>query len=145
MTTRPLTVREIQEKKKAQRAAELDKVRIRNTTRLQNVPIQIYGKNSKDAVNQISIQVGPGKSVDLPEYRLIPEQIANLRKRKMITATKVGPNGREFKDGDYRQFLPSMTKKNQKADPTKTGKSIDTKKKSSSKPKNKITKSQSAE
>lgn len=124
MTTtkhRPLTVREIQELKKQKRDAEQNKVRVRNVTRLQPVPLQLYGKESKDAVNQITIHIGPGKSVDLPEYRLIPGQIINLRKKKMISTTRVGPGGKDFKDSNYRQFLPAA-KKAQKVNLTRSGK-----------------------
>lgn len=89
---RPLTIKEIQEKKKAEREKEINKVRITNLKSFQMVPIQLYGKNSKLAVNQISIQLGPKKNIDVPEYRLVMHQINNLRKRGMISICKVGSN-----------------------------------------------------
>lgn len=150
MADRPLTIRELQAIKKQKRESEQDKVRIRNLTRLQNIPIQIYGKNSKDAINQLSIQVGPGKSVDLPKYRLIENQIENLRKRKMISITRLGITNSSIDNvspNDYRKFLPS---KKEVINPTKVSKSqalksSDIKNKSSKKSLNKETKTNTAE
>jgi len=148
MADRPLTIREIQAIKKQKRESEQDKVRIKNLTRLQNIPIQIYGKNSKDAINQLSIQVGPGKSVDLPKYRLIEHQIENLRKRKMISITRIGISASLISEpNDYRKFLPS---KKEVIDPTKSSKnqalkSSDVKNKSSKKSLNKEIKTNPAE
>jgi len=149
---RPLTVRELQAQKKQKREAEQNKIRIRNVTKLQPVPLQLYGKESKAAVNQITIHIGPGKSVDLPEYRLIPGQIINLRKKKLISTTKMGASGKTFKDTDYKQFLPAA-KKAQKVDLTRSGKGakasstkVESKTNKSSKKKtDKITKSEPAE
>ena len=132
---RPLTVREIQDNKRKKREAEQNKVRVRNLTRLQLVPLQLYGKDSKSAINQITVWVGPGKSVDLPEYRLNKGQIDNLRKRKQLTVTKIGPNGRNFDNSDYRQFFPGIKKK---IDVSKSGKKKSNK--SASKSKAKVTK-----
>lgn len=54
MTSRPLTIREIQEQKRLKREAEQNKIRITNLRSNQLIPIQIYGKNSKLAVHQIT-------------------------------------------------------------------------------------------
>lgn len=118
---RPLTIKEIQAKKKALREADNKKIRIRNKTRLQNIPLQIFGKNSKKAVHQITIQIGPGKHVDLPEYRLISEQVATLKKRGMIATSRIGPHGKNIKETDYRQFLSSIEVE-QPANPSSSGK-----------------------
>lgn len=133
---RPLTVREIQDNKRRKREAEQNKIKIRNITRMQMVPLQLYGKNSKDAINQITVMVGPGKSVDLPEYRLIKGQIDNLRKKKSISTTRVGSGGREFSSVDYKQFLPGSRKK---IDVSRSSKK-QSNKKSSSKARAKVTK-----
>jgi len=109
--------------KKEKREKEQDKVRIKNITKLQNIPLQLYGKNSRNAVNQLCIQIGPNKSVDLPVNRLIADQIKNLKKRKMITVIRVGigsGSGSDIGAHDYRQFLPK--KKDQSVDVTKSSK-----------------------
>ena len=89
---RPLTIKEIQEKKKEERAKESNKVRVTNLKSFQTVTIQLYGKKSKTAIHQITIQLGPKKHIDVPEYRLIMPQINNLRKKGMISTCKVGAN-----------------------------------------------------
>lgn len=148
MANRPLTIREIQAIKKQKRESEQDKVRIRNLTRLQNIPLQIYGKNSKDAINQLSIQVGPGKSVDLPKYRLMEHQIENLRKKKLISVTRVsGSSTVNLEINDYRKFLPT---KKEIVDPVQSSKNqalkaSDLKNKSSKKSLSKTTKTNTAE
>lgn len=150
MTARPLTIRERQERKKQMREAEQDKVRVKNVTRGQPVPLQIYGKESRAAVQQTTLQIGPGRHVDVPKYRLIEEQISNLKKRKMITVHKVGAAGKEIKDAGYKQFLPGVSKKDLQASGTRSNKgpaikaSKVTKTSSSKKPK-KSTKPDTAE
>ena len=131
---RPETIKEIQARKKQLRDADNNKIRIRNKTRIQLIPLQIYGKNSKKAVHQISVQIGPGRHVDLPEYRLIPEQIATLKKRGMITTTKIGSSGKNIKETSYRQFLNNISVE-QKPCPTASVKGKASKKISESKPK----------
>lgn len=139
---RPLTIREIQARKKAQRDSDLKRIRIRNKSKTQNIPIQLYGKKGNDvvkhAINQISIQIGPNRHVDLPEYRLIPEQIATLKKRGLITTSRVGPSGSNIKETDYRQFLNNI-KVEKKVNLSKNGKATKNvaKKKDKSKSKNK--------
>jgi len=102
---RPLTVREIQEQKRKKRELEHNKVKVRNITKFQPVPLQVYGRASKDAVNQVTMFIGPGQSVEVPEYRLIPGQIVNLRKRRMISTHKVGKI-----EAGYKKFLPGSNK-----------------------------------
>ena len=120
---RPMTIREIQAKRKKEREAEQNKVRITNKTKLQTVTIQLFGKKDKKAINQLSIQLPPGKSVDLPESRLNHSQIDNLRKKGMLVTNKVGANGKVEKTG-YRAFL------NKKKDTPKEDKKVDKKTKS---------------
>lgn len=120
---RPLTVKEMQANKKAIRDADNNKIRIRNKTTLQLVPIQIYGRDSKKAVHQISIQIAPGSHVDLPAYRIIPEQIATLKKRGFITTTKIGSSGKNISDANYHKFLNTISAK-EKASPVATGKNV---------------------
>lgn len=87
---RPLTVREIQAAKRAKREAEQRKIRVKNVSHHQPITVQLLGKNSKKATEQLSIHIAPGKSVLLPEARIWPEQIINLRKRGLIRTSKVG-------------------------------------------------------
>jgi hypothetical protein len=104
---RPLTIREIQQKKALKRQAEKDKTRISNNTQFQTVPIQIFGKSSKLATHQITIPIPPKKHVDIPTYRLMDNQIANLRKRGLISVTKIGVNSNV---DDYKKFLTKNKK-----------------------------------
>lgn len=122
--TRPLTIKEIQEKKKAERSKEQDKTRIINLKSYQIVPIQIYGKNSKSSINQITVPIPPKGHVDIPTARLIVGQIDNLRKRGFITTNKVG-----IKNPGYKKFLSKSPVLNRKKNKKST-------KKSSSKSKN---------
>jgi hypothetical protein len=138
---RPLTIREIQAKRKKEREAEQNKTRITNKTRLQNITIQLYGKKDKRAISQISIQIPPGKSVDLPTARLNSGQIDNLRKKGMITTNKIGVSGGVQENG-YKAFLgkkkssknikkteekPKSAKTTKKASGSKTKKDTDNK------------------
>lgn len=98
MTNRPLTVREIQDQKKKARLAEQDKVSITNLSQFQIVPIQLNGKNSNKAINQITIIIPPGKNVKLPKHRLMNEQIDNLRKRGLISVENTSGSFSSYKD-----------------------------------------------
>lgn len=116
MKSRPLTIKEIQEKKKNLRLAEQDKVNIVNLSQLQMVPIQLNGKNSNKAINQITITIPPGKSAKLPKHRLMNDQISNLRKRGLISVENMSGNLTSYKD-----FLkPSKINKNSNSDKTKS-------------------------
>jgi len=117
---RPLTVREIQEQKRKLREAENNKTVITNLSQFQAVPVQIYGKNSKLAVHQITILIPPGKKVSLPEHRLIEGQVNNLRKRGLITFNKSNSSAVT----GYKQFLDSsILKKENKSTAKKSTKS----------------------
>lgn len=114
--TRPLTIKEIQDRKRAEREADQDKVTISNASNLQPIPIQIYGKKSKLAIHQITITIPPGRKVDLPKYRLIQHQIDTLRKRGLIRVSDAG--GAVVGSSDYRDFLnPNFLKKAMKPEP----------------------------
>lgn len=85
----PLSIRDIRKMKDLKRKSEVDKIRIYNITKLQMVNIQMYGKTSKLVSYQQSIQIPPGRSADLPEARLIPEQITNLKRTGFIRTVKI--------------------------------------------------------
>jgi hypothetical protein len=85
----PLSVKQIQAVKKQKREQEGKKVRIWNTSRSQPIGIQLYGAKSKLVPFQQLVQISPGKCVDLPEDRLIEDQINNLKKRGFIRTAKV--------------------------------------------------------
>jgi hypothetical protein len=87
---KPLTIRDIQNEKKKKRDQLEDKVKIHNVTKSQPVSLQLYGKSSKLVMYQQAIHIAPGRSVDLPKSRLIPEQIENLKKRGFIKVYRIG-------------------------------------------------------
>jgi hypothetical protein len=96
---RPLTVKETQAEKQRLRDLEKNKVKLVNPSKWQTINVQLYGKNSKSSSNQITIQLYPGKSVELPEYRLIKSQIDNLRKKGAIRVERMSSvNNIDFKD-----------------------------------------------
>ena len=86
---KPLSIKEIRKMKDDKRKSETDKLRIYNIAKLQTVNIQLYGKNSKLVPYQQSIQIAPGRHVDLPISRLIQEQIVNLKKTGFIRTVKI--------------------------------------------------------
>lgn len=123
---KPLTIREIQANKKIKRQAEQKKIRIKNVSSCQPITIQLYGKKSKNATDQLSIFIAPGKSVDLPESRVMFHQINNLKKRGLIRTSKVGirdkkmiESNKETKVVKKKNIKKSKPEKNSKKNKTK--------------------------
>jgi ribosomal protein S8 len=71
----------------------------------------MYGKNSKLVPYQQSIQIAPGKHVDLPASRLISEQIDNLRKSGFITTMKVD-SSKQIASSDLLSQISKTVKPN---------------------------------
>jgi hypothetical protein len=97
-TKNPLSIKDIRRIKSEKRQLEVEKLRIYNIARLQTVNIQIYGKASKLVPYQQSIQIAPGRHVDIPVSRLINEQITNLRKSGFIRTMKIDSKLKDIDD-----------------------------------------------
>lgn len=108
---KPLSIKEIRKIKDNRRKTELNKLRIYNISKLQVINIQMYGKNSKLVPYQQSIQIAPGKHVDLPASRLISEQIDNLRKSGFITTMKVD-SSKQIASSDLLSQISKTVKPN---------------------------------
>ena len=108
---KPLSIKEIRKIKDNRRKTELNKLRIYNISKLQVINIQMYGKNSKLVPYQQSIQIAPGKHVDLPTSRLISEQIDNLRKSGFITTMKVD-SSKQIASSDLLSQISKTVKPN---------------------------------
>lgn len=115
---RPLTIREHQAAKAAKREEQRKKVRIKNVSARQPLSIQLYGKNSKNASEQLCVSVPPGRYVDVPESRILPHQISTLKKRGYIRVSKIssGPkvNADSKKTKEAKQQKKSKSKSSTK-------------------------------
>ena len=109
----PLSIREIRRIKDNKRKSEVEKLRIYNITKLQTVNIQMYGKSSKLVPYQQSIQIAPGKNVDLPVSRLMMEQITNLKRSGFIRTVKIDSKTKAINDNkEFLSNIPSEVKPN---------------------------------
>ena len=61
-------------------------VRIYNRSK-QMVPLQVRAPGSDFFSNEQQVRILPGKDVTLPKSYLLPDQVENLTKRRMITVT----------------------------------------------------------
>jgi hypothetical protein len=113
-TKNPLSIREIRKIKNDKRQLEVDKLRIYNITRLQTINIQMYGKTSRLVPYQQSIQIAPGRHVDIPTSRLMNEQITNLRRSGFIRTVKVNSKDQKIElknDSDNKEALSNIPDK----------------------------------
>ncbi len=109
---KPLSIRDIRRLKDEKRKIEADKLRIYNVTKLQTVNVQLYGKSSKLVPFQQSIQIAPGRHVDLPISRLIKEQISNLKKSGFIRTVKIDTNVNVNNNDKLLKGIPEDIKPN---------------------------------
>lgn len=83
---RPLSIREIQAKKAASRKQNQAKIKIRNLTTIQPITIQLKAKDGTNRVlGQQTINIGPGKTAEVPSSRVMRHQLDNLKRRGFIS------------------------------------------------------------
>ena len=109
------TIRDIQNEKKKKRDSDQSKIRIKNNTRTQLIPIQLLGKDKNGSVVgdvrvQSCISIPPGKHADLPAERLMESQITNLKKKGMIQTTRLS-SPKQVKEINHKKVESELPKK----------------------------------
>lgn len=84
MADKPLTQRELRQRKKEKEKLEAQKVFITNLGK-QAVPIQLKAPHGVDwFVGEQTTVLGKGKSAHFPKHRLYRDQIENLKRQRYI-------------------------------------------------------------